>query len=173
MKPQLLQGFRGLLTSSFSLCPALGLCLWSHTVTMALARNKRSGFVQTRSLTRLCRALTALMWSDNARISEGTDVIGAQRSFVATCLRCSWWKTGKMDWSMSRRAKRRAAYNLAGLKDREDIFPTAEFTQHLFNTWRRGRMCCMCLRMRWFWSSFSKHPFFQMTKTTKTQLVLS
>lgn len=32
------------------------------------------------------QALTALMWSDNAGITEGTDVIWPQRSFVATYL---------------------------------------------------------------------------------------
>lgn len=43
------------------------------------------------------QALTALMWSDNAGITGGTDVIWPQRSFVATCLCYSQWKMDKMD----------------------------------------------------------------------------
>lgn len=55
MNPQLLQGFRGLLTLSLSL--SLGLCLWSRTVTAVLTGNKGSGYIQTHSLTQLCKPL--------------------------------------------------------------------------------------------------------------------
>lgn len=64
----------------------LGQRLWSHTVTTVLGGDNRSGYVETHLLTQLCKPVTALMWSDNSWISERTDAIRPQQSFVATQL---------------------------------------------------------------------------------------
>lgn len=44
---------------AFSLCLSLslGLCLWSRIVTVVLTGNKGSGYIQTHSLTQLCKPL--------------------------------------------------------------------------------------------------------------------
>lgn len=45
---------------SLCLSPSLGLCLWSRTVTVVLTGKKGSGYIQTHSLTQLCKPL--LLW---------------------------------------------------------------------------------------------------------------
>lgn len=51
---------RALEALSLGLSPSLGLCLWSRTVTVVLTGKKGSGYIQTHSLTQLCKPL--LLW---------------------------------------------------------------------------------------------------------------
>lgn len=74
VNPQLLQGFKGLLTPS-PRSPSLRLCLWSNTVTAVLTGNKGSGYEPNTLVNSIMQAFKALMCGDNARIIEGTDAV--------------------------------------------------------------------------------------------------